>query len=89
MHSILNGYFVLGISGNGVDYISTPITATFPAGATNVTIDIPVTMDNIVEQRETFDLSFTIPSFSNHVIPGRITETVGAILDATGMLTDH
>ena len=89
MHSILNSYFVLGISGNGVDYISTPITATFPAGATNVTIDIPVTMDNIVEQRETFDLTFTIPSLSDHVIPGRITETVAAILDTTRTLTNQ
>ena len=72
-----------------MDYTSTPITATFPAGATNVTIDIPVTMDNTVEQRETFDLTFTTLSLSDHVIPGRIKETVGAILDATRMLTDQ
>ena len=72
-----------------MDYTSSPITATFPAGATNVTIDVPVTVDNIVEQRETFDLTFTTPSLSDHVIPGRITETVGAILDATCTLTDQ
>ena len=49
-------------SGNGVDYISTPITATFPAGTNSTTINVPVTRDNISEYAETFDLKLTIPS---------------------------
>ena len=74
-----------------MDYTSTPITATFPAGATSVTIDVPVTVDNIAEQRETFDLSFAInPSpVSGQVSPGRITEAVGVILDDTRKLSDQ
>ena len=75
-----------------MDYISTPITATFPAGATSVTIDVPVTVDNIVEQKETFDISFTIPSsLSDQVSPGKITEAVGAIQDNTSkfLIKDH
>ena len=73
-----------------MDYTSTPITATFLAGTTSVTIDIPVNVDNIAEQRETFDLSFTIPSsLSGQVSPGRITDSVGAILDDTRKLTDQ
>ena len=73
-----------------MDYTSTPITATFPAGATSVMIDVPVTVDNIAEQRETFDLSFTIPSLlSGRVSPGRITDAVGTILDDTRKLTDQ
>ena len=74
-----------------MDYTSTPITATFPAGATSVTVDVPVTVDNIAEQRETFDLSFTIipSSLSGQVSPGRITEAVGAILDDTRKLSNQ
>ena len=73
-----------------MDYTSTPITATFPAGATRVTVDVPVTVDNIAEQRETFDLRFTIPSsLSGQVSPGRITEAVVAILDDTRKLSDQ
>ena len=73
-----------------MDYTSTPITATFPAGATSVIVDVPVTVDNIAEQRETFDLSFTIPSsLSGQVSPGRITEAVGVILDDTRKLSNQ
>jgi len=65
-----------------VDYTSTPITATFPAGATTTTINIPVTQDDIAEALETFDLSFTIPQqFSDTVVPGTITSAVGTITD--------
>ncbi|XP_065884189.1 uncharacterized protein [Dysidea avara] len=72
----------LSAEGNGVDYTSTPITATFPAGATTTTIDVPVTSDSIAEGIETFDLSFTIPSeFSSSVVPGTITSAVGTITD--------
>ena len=65
-----------------MDYTSNPITATFPAGATTTFIDIPVTQDDIAENLETFDLSFTIPSqFSDSVVPGTITSAVGTITD--------
>ena len=73
-----------------MDYTSTPIMATYPAGATSVAIDVPVIVDNIAEQRETFDLSFTIPSsLIGQVSPGGITDAVGAILDNTCKLTDQ
>ena len=67
-----------------MDYTSAPITATFPAGATTTTIDVPVTRDNIAEQPETFGLSFTIPSsLSDVVTPGTITSAEGTITDDT------
>lgn len=70
--------------GNGVDYNSTPINATFVAKATSTTVNVPVTNDDIAEQSETFDLSFTIPpSLSGQVIPGNITAAVGNITDDT------
>ena len=68
-----------------MDYTSTPITATFTAGSTKTTINIPVTVDNIVEESEIFDLSFTIPSspISKLVVPGNISKAIGNITDDT------
>ena len=68
--------------GNGVDYASTPIMTILPAGATNVTISIPVTVDIIVEEAEMFDLNFTISSSLNHQITPRHN------IKATAIITD-
>ena len=67
-----------------MDYTSAPITATFTAGTTSTTIDVPVTMDDIAEEAETFDLSYTIPpALSGDVVPGNIAAAVGNITDIT------
>ena len=68
-----------------MDYISTPITATFTASNTITTINIPVTVDNIVEESEMFDLSFTIPSspISNFIVQGNVSKAIGNITDDT------
>ena len=71
-------------SGNGVDYTSAPITATFSAGSTSTTIDIPVSIDDTLEEREIFNLNFSISSSSSgQVIPGNITTATGIIIDDT------
>ena len=68
-----------------MDYTSTPITATFTAGTTSTTVDVPVTKDNIGEGLETFDLSFTlIPSSPSGIESGSITTAIGQIIDTTG-----
>ena len=73
--------------GNGVDYSSTPITATFAANTTSTTIDVPVTIDAIAEESETLDLTFIIPpSLSGQVIRGKITTAVGVITDDTSKM---
>jgi len=70
-----------------VDYTSTPITATFTAGDDSTTISVPVTMDDIAEQSETFDLSLNIPpALSGDVILGNIPTAVGNITDDTSKL---
>ena len=66
-----------------MDYISTPITATFPAGNSSTTINVSVTRDIISEDSETFDLRFTIPSLLKAVLPGSIDRAVGRIDDNT------
>ena len=66
-----------------MDYISTPITATFTAGTNSTTIDVPVSTDDSAEGPETFDLTFTIPSSLSRVVPGDIVMAVGNITDTT------
>ena len=73
--------------GNGVDYTSTPIIATFAVNTTSTTINVPVTKDNIAEESETFDLTFVIPSsLRGQLIPKRITKAVGVITDDTSKM---
>ena len=87
-HPITAVYVVnVNWSGNGIDYTSIPINATFPVGTNSTTIDIPVTKDNTVEEVETFNLNFSIPSsLQDRVIPGDITTAIGMIIDDTGKI---
>ena len=67
-----------------MDYDSTTITATFTAGSTSTTVNVPVIMDNIAERPEEFDLTLTIPSsLTGQVISGNIINAVGIITDNT------
>ena len=65
-----------------MDYDSNPIMATFTAGSASAMVNVPVTVDGIVERPETFDLRFTILS-SLQIMPGVNTTAVGIILDDT------
>ena len=70
-----------------MDYTSVLISATFTPGSTNVMINVPVTMDDIIEESETFALSFTIPALlSGKVIPGNIITANGTITDDTSKI---
>ena len=70
-----------------MDYVSTPINATFAAGSVGAMVNISVTNDSIAEESETFNLAFTIPSsLSGKVIPGNITTATGIITDETGKI---
>ena len=67
-----------------MDFISSPITATFIAGTIITRINVPVILDNIVERTEIFGLNITIPpSLEDQVISGGITETIAYINDNT------
>ena len=73
--------------GEDVDYTSTPVNATFTAGSTIVELNISVTMDDVAEELETFNLMFTIPSLlSGKIVPGNITTAIGTISDDTGKM---
>ena len=61
----------------GQDYSSGPYTVTFPIGFTNVSFDIMINEDNIMEDDEMFNISIT--SITNgHIVgnPGVATVTI-------------
>ena len=61
--------------------------ATFTAGTTSTTVNVPLINDSIAEGPETFDLTITIPpSLSGQVELGTITEAVGYIIDDTSKM---
>ena len=69
-----------------MDYTSTPITATFTAGETSTTVDVPLTVDDVAEQSETFDLSLTIPPTQSGVVLGATRTAIGNITDMTSKM---
>ena len=74
--------------GNGRDYTSTPINATFPVGTGSIIISVPVTKDNIIEEIETFKLNLSMPSSVNgRVMLGNITTATVTIIDDTSKIT--
>lgn len=67
-----------------MDYSSMSITAIFPIGTNSTTINIPLTVDNTVEEMESFNLNFTILTLLNgRVTPGTIITATGIIIDDT------
>ena len=67
-----------------MDYTSTPITATFPAGVNSTTINVPVTKDNIVEENETFELEIFIPVPTKYAVEsGNPSRASAMIIDSS------
>ncbi|XP_065910088.1 uncharacterized protein [Dysidea avara] len=74
----------LSAEGDGVDYTSTPLLATFSVGTTGIEISIPITEDDIIEPLEEIELIFTIPlSISNAIVAGTEMTATGVIIDST------
>ena len=68
----------------GDDFSTTPLIATIPAGATNTTVRVAVTNDNIVEGDEMFSVSLNVPSsLGPGVVAGPITNATGIIIDSS------
>ena len=63
---------------------TTPFTATIPAGATNTTVIVAMTDDNIVEGDEMFIMSLTVPSsLAPGIVAGSVTIATGVIIDSS------
>ena len=68
----------------GNDFSTTFMNATIPAGATNTTVRVAVTSDDIVEGNETFSMSLNVPSsLGPGVVAGSVTSATGIIIDSS------
>ena len=68
----------------GDDFNTNPLTATIPAGATNTTVRVAVTDDNIVEGNETFNISLNVSSsLAPAIVAGSFNSATGIIIDTT------
>ena len=76
-------FVYVNLPGNGVDYTSTFITATFPAGINSTTVNVPVTRDNIVERNETLQLEIDVP------VPAKYAVETGNRSKAVAIITDN
>ena len=67
----------------GVDFNTTPLTATFASGSRRSIVRVPVIVDAIREEQEEFDLRLDVPSSLGPAI------TAGDRITATGVITDN
>ena len=74
-------------TGNGVDFISDSINATFAPQAQQLVVMIPIMVDELTEDIEYFGLRFSLSSTDSPSVvfrSGEITLAVGVILDDSG-----
>ena len=77
-------YMLQYLTVEGDDFNVTPLTATFPARATNTTVRVAVANDNIVEGDEMFIMSLNVPSsLAPGIIAGSVTKATVTIIDTT------
>ena len=71
------------IATEGKDFISTPLTAIIPAGATTTTVRVPVISDNIVEGDEMFSMSFDETLLPHGIGTVSNSNVIGVLKDST------
>ena len=73
--------------GSGIDFDSTPQNIMITAGNNRNTVNISLINDDIVERRETFSMSLTVPSsLGPGIRTGTITSATVIINDTTSEL---
>ena len=71
----------------GNDFNPTTQTVTIVAGTNSSMVNIPVTVNNIVEGDETFSMSLTVPSsLGPRIVAGAITSATVTIVDTSSEL---
>ena len=69
-----------------MDYSSTSVSATFPAGVNSTTVNVPVISDNIVERNETLQLEVYVPVPAKYAIKtGKPSKAIAVITDSSSM----
>ena len=70
--------------GNGIDFDSSPITATFSPSSRQVIVQIPLTQDGEIEEPEIFNIDLMLDTANPSIMLGIITTARGTIEDSTG-----
>ena len=69
----------------GVDFNTTPLTATFASGMTMSNVSVPVIVDKVAEEHEEFNLALSVSSFLGpSITAGSRDRAIGVIADSTG-----
>lgn len=71
--------------GNGIDFDSNPITATFSPSSRRTVVWIPLTRDVVIEQQEMFRINLMLDTTNPSIMLGSIRTATGIIEDSTGM----
>lgn len=79
-------YFKLKIppTAADVDFVSTPLAASIPAGQNSTTVTVPILQDNVIEENEVFSLELDLVPIPQ-VSLAAVRTAIGIILDSTGM----
>ena len=72
------------LTGGGVDYNSVLYNVTFPAGVTNVSFNVTVINDTVLETNETFNLTTVENSLPTNVTLGKIDQATVTIVNDGG-----
>ena len=70
--------------GNGIDFDSNPITATFSPSSRQAIVQIPLTQDAEIEQPEMFNIDLMLDTTNPSIMLGFISTARGTIEDSTG-----
>lgn len=71
------------LTGSGVDFVSDPFNVIFGPGESNKSISIPIICDNVIEETEIFEISFSI-LFQSVPIQIGLNNATAIIIDSTG-----
>ena len=72
-------------TGTGKDYSSGPYKVTFPAGVTQIEVNVPITNDDQVEEKaESFSLSINSSSLPMDITVGNPDQATVTIVDDDG-----
>ena len=72
------------LTGGGVDYNSVLYNITFPAGVINVSLNVAVINDTVLETNETFNLTIVGDSLPPNVTLGENDQTTVTIVNDDG-----
>ena len=82
-----SNFIIMDYAGGGEDYDSGPYSVKFNAGMTEVTLNVSIVDDDILERNEKFNLTVNVSSLPNTVSVGDHGQATVTIMDNDGKYT--